>query len=195
MQSMWGSGGGCQGRGGSQESRGARRGGCGVSGGVGVKGDPQGWGGDPAGSVSPPGALPRKPPSSWGCWSWCLKGKAGPCPSQGGDPGHPLSPQVAGVSPGRHLVPAEASRRAEDRLLRPLLGPEHQPQVPEGAADCGGYWGERLSQAHKDRWDTVVPPRLAASHCSQAPATQPSSCCQALPPMAKVFGCPPVLPA
>lgn len=50
-----------------------------------------------------------------------------------------MCPQVAGVSPGHHLVPAEAAGGAEDRLLRLLLGTEHQPQVPAGAADSGGY--------------------------------------------------------
>lgn len=61
----------------------------------------------------------------------------------------PLSPQMAGMSPGRHLVPAEASCRAEDWLLWLLLGPEHQPQISAGAADCGGYLGEGWSLADR----------------------------------------------
>lgn len=50
-----------------------------------------------------------------------------------------MYPQVAGMPPGRHLVPAEAAGGAEDWLLRLLLGTEHQPHVPAGAADSGGY--------------------------------------------------------
>lgn len=69
----------------------------------------------------------------------------------------PLSPQMAGMSPGCQLVPAEASCRAEDRLLWLLLGPEHQPQVPAGAADCGGYlghtWGFGCSLHDPRHWE------------------------------------------
>jgi len=92
------------------------------------------------------------------------------------------------VSPGRHLVPAEASRRAEDWLLRLLLGPEHQPQVPAGAADCGGYPGEGPSPADEGRRDTAVMSRLAANPCSHARAARPRSWCQALPPAAEFGG-------
>lgn len=50
--------------------------------------------------------------------------------------------QMAGMSPGCHLVPTEASCRAEDWFFWLFLGTEHQPQVPARAANCGGYLGE-----------------------------------------------------
>lgn len=99
--------------------------------------------------------------SSCGCWIWCSKGKEhpwSPAPAGRLTLAFPLSPQMAGMSPGRHLVPAEASCRAEDRLLWLLLGPEHQPQVPAGAADCGGYLGEGWSLADRQgRWFQSLP--------------------------------------
>lgn len=122
-------------------------------GGVGCQGL---WGGDPAGSLPQFGAPvvtglgPGSSHPAVGAGAGAQRAKRVPSPS-GLSLTFCLSLQVAGVSPGRHLVPAEASCRAKDRLLWLLLGPEHQPQVPAGAADCGGYLGEGQSLADEGR--------------------------------------------
>lgn len=146
-----------------------------------VQGSPQGWawgvrgmwrskgalrawergsgivGGGPAGSLLQSGS--SCPAAGAGAGAQRAKSIPGPQPQLGRlILVFPLSPQMAGMSPGRHLVPAEASCRAEDRLLWLLLGPEHQPQVPAGAADCGGYLGEGWSLADRQgRWFQSLP--------------------------------------
>lgn len=94
-----------------------------------------------------------------------------------------MYPQVAGMPPGHHLVPAEAAGRAEDWLLRLLLGTEHQPQVSAGAADSGGYlWGNhnwvRVGRMQSFSGRQQVSAAKLLSHGPRAAALSPLAKCR-----------------